>query len=228
MISHRAAASIGPQDWNFPRPRSHGAPVRVGALGRRCRAASRLDAALRRAGRGRAAPRRRRQHLHRLRRRHRHPERRARQPGGGRGGARAGRAAHPHLLLRSPRTSATSSSPSAQPADPREPSPRRRCSPTAAPRRWRTRSRSPAARPAGAGVVVFEHAFHGRTLLGTVDDQQGQALQARLRALRARGLPPAVPLPLPPRRAGHPGRATARARRVLLLARRRRTRSPAW
>ncbi len=41
-------------------------------------------------------------------------------------------------------------------------------------------------------VVVFEHAFHGRTLMTLLDDQQGPALQVRLRPLRPRGLPPAL------------------------------------
>ena len=36
---------------------------------------------------------------------------------------------------------------------------------TPAPRRSRTRSRSPATPPAASAVVAFDHGFHGRTLL---------------------------------------------------------------
>ena len=42
---------------------------------------------------------------------------------------------------------------------------RRRCSSTRAPRRSRTRSRSPGTRPGGTAVIMFDRGFHGRTLL---------------------------------------------------------------
>ena len=46
---------------------------------------------------------------------------------------------------------------------------------------------------------MFEHAFHGRTLLTMSMTSKVAALQVRLRAVRARGLPPALPLRVPQR-----------------------------
>ena len=63
-------------------------------------------------------------------------------------------------------------------------------------------------------VVVFEHAFHGRTLLTMSMTSQGPALQVRLRALRRRDLPAALPLRIP-RPLRRPGRRRGRARGVL-------------
>ena len=48
-------------------------------------------------------------------------------------------------------------------------------------------------------VVVFDNAFHGRTLLTMTMTAQGEAVQGGLRAVRARGLPRAGAEPVPRR-----------------------------
>ena len=50
-------------------------------------------------------------------------------------------------------------------------------------------------------IVCFDHAFHGRTLHGHDAHREGHAVQAGLRAVRARGLPAADGLPVPLARA---------------------------
>ena len=55
-------------------------------------------------------------------------------------------------------------------------------------------ARSATGRPA---VVVFDNAFHGRTLLTMTMTAQGEAVQGGLRAVRARGLPRAGAEPVP-------------------------------
>ena len=46
-------------------------------------------------------------------------------------------------------------------------------------------------------IVCFDHAFHGRTLHGHDAHREGHAVQAGLRAVRARGLPPADGVSVP-------------------------------
>ena len=48
-------------------------------------------------------------------------------------------------------------------------------------------------------VIVFDDAFHGRTLLDDDDDLEGRPLQGGLRAVRARGLPDARSVSVPRR-----------------------------
>ena len=78
---------------------------------------------------------------------------------------RAGRGASPTPASWSRRTTATSRSASSSPSSPPATTRRsRRCS-TPAPRPSRTPSRSPASRTGRDAVVVFDHAYHGRTNL---------------------------------------------------------------
>ena len=48
-----------------------------------------------------------------------------------------------------------------------------------------------------SAIVAFDHAFHGRTLMAHDADGEGDAVQAGHGAVRARGLPAAVRLPVP-------------------------------
>ena len=101
----------------------------------------------------------------------------------------------------SPRTRATSQvCRGAEPAHPRRP--RRsaaRCS-TPAPRRWRTRSRSPGTLTGRTAVVAFDHALPRPHQPHHGADREDHAVQERLRPVRARGLPRADVLPVPRRR----------------------------
>ena len=58
-------------------------------------------------------------------------------------------------------------------------------------------------------VAVFDHAYHGRTNLTMAMTVEVDALQARVRAVRRRGLPGADVLPLPRARGPISGEAAA-------------------
>ena len=77
-------------------------------------------------------------------------------------------------------------------------------------------ARAATGRPA---VVVFDNAFHGRTLLDDDDDLEGRPVQARLRPVRAGGLPHAGAVSVPRR---HRGRRDRGARAALQGRRRSR------
>ncbi len=79
--------------------------------------------------------------------------------------SRAGRRLHPHLLHGRRPTRATSRSARSSRASPRATSPRPPRSSTPAPRPSRTPSRSRASPPVAQAIVVFDHAYHGRTNL---------------------------------------------------------------
>ena len=51
-------------------------------------------------------------------------------------------------------------------------------------------------------VVVFDNAFHGRTLLSMTMTVEGRPVQAGLRPVRARGLPHSRAVPVPRRHRG--------------------------
>ena len=82
----------------------------------------------------------------------------------------------------------------------------RSCS-TPVPRRWRTPSRSPGTPPGGQAVVVFDHAYHGRTLPHDGADRQEHALQARA---SGRSRPRSTGCRWPTRSAGRPARSVRR------------------
>ena len=142
---------------------------------------------------------------------------------GRRGGARAARKIHPQLLRRGPLRELRRARRAPQPLDPgglrQEDAVRQqRCRGG----RERGQDRPPGDRPrGGAGLRARLPRPHSAR---HVDDQQGQAVQARLRSVRPRDLPPALPLSLPPARRSRGRRSDlpARARGVLRHPRRRR------
>ena len=70
-----------------------------------------------------------------------------------------------------------------------------RCSSTRAPRRSRTRSRSRAPRPGGPAVVVFDRAFHGRTLPDDGDDRRSSSTSRASGRSRRRSTARPAPYP---------------------------------
>ncbi len=171
-------------------------------------------AGLRHRGRWRRPRRRRRQLADRPRLRHRRHHGRQRRPRVVAPGPGAGRGVHPHLLhghaVRRLRRRLRGRWPSSPRATTRR---SRRCS-TPAPRRSRTPSRSPASATGRDAVGGLRPRLPRPHQPDDGDDRQEHALQARLRAVRRRGLPGADVLPVP-RRADRRADAAARAIDVL-------------
>ena len=142
---------------------------------------------------GRDADGRRRQHLPRLRGRHRLPHGRALERRRSRSACTRRSTASCTPTSRSSPTTRTSSWPSARPPACRSAGRSRRRSSTRAPRRSRTPSRSRAPQRAGRPSSAFTNAFHGRTLMALDADVEDPPVQGRVRAVRARGVPRAVP-----------------------------------
>ena len=187
----------------IPGPRSRALTERrtaaVSAGGRR------HAARLRRARRRRRRRRRRRQLAHRPRLRHRRGQRRQRRPAGGRGGAGAGRRVHPHLLhghavrglrrrLRGARA--------AHPGDHAKKSALFNSGSEAVENAVKI-ARLATGRQA---VVVFDHAYHGRTNLTMALTAKNMPYKHRFGPFAPRDLPGADVLPVP-RRAGPDRRA---------------------
>ena len=86
-------------------------------------------------------------------------------------------------------------------------------------------ARSATGRPA---VIAFTNAFHGRTLMAIIADLEDPPVQGRLRALRARGLPRALPRRVPlGAETTRPSEALDQLRLAFRTTRRSRRRSPA-
>ena len=102
---------------------------------------------------------------------------------------------HPHLLHGHARTRGTSRCARNWPGAPRATTRSgRRCS-TPAPRRWRTRSRSPGTYTGRQAVVAFDHAYHGRTNLTMALTAKNMPYKDKFGPFAGRDLPDADGLP---------------------------------
>ena len=130
--------------------------------------------------------------------------------------AGAGRARSPTPASWSRRTRATSRSARRSTGSPPATTPRsaRRCS-TPAPRRSRTPSRSPARYTGRDAVVVFDHAYHGRTNLTMALTAKNMPYKQRLRSVRREVYRVADVVPVPRRpRSGREAGGRARSCRI--------------